>query len=58
MTTTTETAHRSTLLDLVGRLLDQGASEQDVVARARQLILSGQVVLSGNFAGAGVQSFR
>ncbi|NNL86976.1 MAG: hypothetical protein HKP27_15035 [Myxococcales bacterium] len=58
MTTTTETAQRSTLLDLVGRLLDQGASEQDVVARARQLILSGQVVLSGNFAGAGVHSFR
>ncbi len=48
---------RSTLLELVGRLLDQGASEEDVVARARELILSGQHVLTGNFRGA-VESFR
>lgn len=42
---------RSTMLELVVSLQEQGLPEDRLVAQARTLIQSGDVVLTGNFAG-------
>ncbi len=41
----------TTLLALVQRLGREGLSEEEVVARARELVNSGRAVLTGNFRG-------
>lgn len=53
----TETPPHMTMLSLVTTLGDQVASDTEVVQIAADLIESGRVVLTGNFAGCKV-SFR
>jgi hypothetical protein len=47
----TETPHRTTLLALVQSLWDESDCEAEVVETATDLVCSGRVVLTGNFAG-------
>jgi len=54
-TSTAGTPRRSTLLELVSSLAQQGTSEQEIVAIALDLVESGRVVLIGNFRGASIR---
>ncbi len=45
----------STLLDLVQSLVDEIPSEDELVAHTAGLVNRGEVVLTGNFRGCGIE---
>ena len=51
LSTAQQPARKTTLLNLLVELREKSVPEHDLVDRARALINSRQVVLSGNFAG-------
>ena len=50
-TPATDAPRRTTMLELVRALAEQGSSEREIVATVLELVESGRVILIGSFRG-------